>query len=178
MEEKAKSATPNALTYGLITGAVMIVYSLILYLLNLHLNKYLGYVSFLLLIAGMSYGTIQFRDKVMNGFISYGKAYSSGFMIALFAGILGAIYAFIFYKFIAPDVVREMLDMVRQKIMTRSPEMTDDQIEQAMNMTAKFMTPPLMSFFFLLYCVIIAAIAGLITSAFIKKEDTSSSPIV
>ena len=178
MEEKPKSSTSNALIYGLITGVVMTVYSLILYLFNLHLNKYLGYISFLILIAGMAYGTIQFRNKVMNGFISYGKAYSSGFMIALFAGILGAIYSFIFYKFIAPDVVREILDMARQNIMARGPEMTDEQIEQAMNMTSKFMTPPLMSIFFLLYCLIIGAIGGLITSAFIKKEDKSASPIV
>jgi hypothetical protein len=178
MEEKPKSSTSNALNYGLITGAVMIVYSLVLYLLNLHLNKYLGYISFLILVAGMAYGTIQFRNKVLNGFISYGKAYSSGFMIALFAGILGAIYSFIFYKFIAPDVVRELLDMVRQNIITKSPEMTDEQIEQAMNMTAKFMTPPLMGIFFLLYCLIVAAIGALITSVFIKKEDKSVSPVV
>jgi len=178
MEEKSKSSTPNALTYGLITGVVMIVYSLILYLFNLHLNKYLGYISFLILIAGMAYGTVQFRNKDMNGFISYGKAYSSGFMIALFAGILGAIYSFIFYKFIAPDVVREILDMARQNIMAKSPEMTDEQIEQAMNITAKFMTPPLMSIFYLIYCLIVAAIGGLITSVFIKKEDKSAAPIV
>jgi hypothetical protein len=178
MEEKPKSSTSNALTYGLITGAVMIVYSLILYLLNLHLNQYLGYISFLILIGGMVYGTIQFRDKFMNGFITYGKAYSSGFMIALFAGLVGAVYAFVFYKFIAPDVVREILDMTRQKIMTRSPEMSDEQLEQAMNMTAKFMTPPAMSIFLLLYCIIIGAVAGLITSAFIRKEDKSVSPVV
>lgn len=178
MEEKAKSSTSNAFTYGLITGAVMIVYSLILYLLNLHLNDYLRYISFLILIAGMTYGTIQFRNKVMNGFISYGKAYTSSFMISLFAGILGAIYAFIFYKFIAPDVIREMLDMTRQKIIASSPEMTDERIEQAMDMTAKFMTPVIMSIFLLLSCLIVGAIAGLITSAFIKKEDKSISPVV
>jgi hypothetical protein len=178
MEEKAKSSTPNALTYGLITGAVMIVYSLIIYLLNLYLNKYLGYISFAILIAGSAYGTVQFRNKVLNGYISYGKAYSSGFMIALFASIISAVYAFFFYKFIAPDVVREILDMARQNIMTRSPEMSDEQIEKAMEMTAKFMTPPMMSLFVLLYSIIVAAIAGLITSVFIKKEDKSASPMV
>lgn len=178
MDEQPKSSTSNALTYGLITGAVMIVYSLILYLLNLHLNKYLGYISFFIMIAGMSYGTIQFRNKIMKGFISYGKAYSSGFMIALFAGILGAIYAYIFYKLIAPDVVGEILDMTRQNIMSKSPQLSDEQVEQAMNMTAKFMTPALMSIFYLIYSLIVAAIGSLITSIFIRKEDQSSSPVV
>ena len=93
-------------------------------------------------------------------------------------GIFGAIYAFIFYKFIAPDVVREMLDMVRQNIMTRSPELTDEQLDQAMNMTSKFMTPPVMSIFLIIYCLIVAAIAGLITSAFLKKDDKSASPVI
>ena len=178
MEEKTKSSTSNALSYGLITGAVMIVYSLILYLLNLHLNRYLPLISFLILLVGMTYGTIQFRNKAMNGFISYGKAYSSGFMIALFAGILAAIYAFIFYQFIAPDVVREILDMANQNIMAKSAQMSDDQMQKAMDMTTKFVTPPFMSIMLLIYCLVIAAIGGLITSAFIKKEDKSGSPIV
>jgi hypothetical protein len=178
MEEKAKSSTSNALTYGLITGAVMIVYSLLLYLLNLHLNQNLGYISFLILIAGMAYGTVQFRNKDMNGFITYGRAYSSSFKIALFAGILAAVYAFLFYQFIAPDVVREILDMANQKIMAKSAQMSDDQMQKAMDMTAKFVSPALMSIFLLIYCIIVAAIVGLITSIFIKKEDKTANPIV
>jgi hypothetical protein len=172
MEEQPKSSSKNSLTYGLITGVVMIVYSLILYLLNLHLNKYLGYVSFLFLVAGMVYGTLQYK-KTLGGFIAYGKAFSSGFMIGLYAGIVAAIYGFLFYQFIAPNVIQELLSMSRENIMASSPQLTDDQLEQAMNMTSKFMTPPIMAVFSLIYFAIASLVISLIAAIFLKKEDNS-----
>ena len=45
MEEKKTSVAGNALNYGLITGAVVIVYNLLLYITNLYMNQSLGLVS-------------------------------------------------------------------------------------------------------------------------------------
>ena len=53
MEEKTRSSTQNAMYYGLITGAALVVYSLILYITEQYMNRALGYISFVMLVGGM-----------------------------------------------------------------------------------------------------------------------------
>ncbi len=149
----------------------MIVFSLIMFLLDLYLNKTLSWISYLLLAAGMLYGTLEFRKKFPNGYISYGKAFTSCFWIGLFAGILATIYMFVFIKFIHPGFIQELMDQIRTNMVTSRPGMSDEQVEQAMNMTAKFMSPVMMTLWGLVVYAISSAIISLILAFFLKKED-------
>jgi len=91
MEEKKHSVSANSLNYGLITGGVMIVFNLILFISNLYMNQSLGYIGYLFMLGGMVWGTLEYRKKLQNGFMTYGEAFSSCFLIGLFAGILGVV---------------------------------------------------------------------------------------
>jgi hypothetical protein len=173
MEEKPRSATMHAMYYGLITGAAMIVYSLILYIAGLYMNKPLGYISFLLLIGGMVWGTLEYRKQSPGGFMTYGKAFSTGFMICLFAALLSAIYTFIFAEFINPNFSQEILDKAREEMMSGGRQLTEEQIDQAMSWTQKFTTPVMIAIWGCISTVIISAIISLITAIFLKKEDKS-----
>ena len=171
MEEKPRSVLANGVYYGLITGAALIVFSLIMFLLDLYLNRTVNWFGYIFLIAGMVWGTIEYRKKYSNGFLTYGKAFTSCFWIGVFAGILSSVYLFIFTQFIHPGFINELLDQTRAGIMTASPDMSDEQIEQAVEMSAKFMTPVMMTIWGLVMYTIISAIAGLILAVFLKKED-------
>ena len=81
MEEKPKSVAMNGISYGIITGVVMILFHLILYLFDMHLNQNVTWITYIFLAGGMIWGTLDYRKKVMNGFMSYGKAFSTSFMI-------------------------------------------------------------------------------------------------
>ena len=172
MEEKKPSVTGNALNYGLITGAVLIVYSLLLFIVNLYLNKTLGYISFVFLLGGMVWGTLEYRKTAGNGFLTYGQAFNSCFLIGLFAGVLGAIYAFVFAQYIHPGYVNEIIDQAR--IQLQEKNLSDDQIESALDSTRKFTSPLLMMIFGLLGYAIISAILGLLAAIFLKKVDPSA----
>lgn len=171
MEEKPRSVLVNGVYYGLITGTALIVFSLIMFLLDLYLNRAVNWIGYIFLIAGMVWGTIEYRKKYSNGFLTYGKAFTSCFWIGVFAGILSSVYLFIFTQFIHPGFINELLDQTRAGIMTSSPDMSEEQIEQAVEMSAKFMTPVMMTIWGLVMYAIIAAVAGLILAVFLKKED-------
>ena len=171
MEEKPKSVISNGVYYGLITGAAMIVFSLIMFLLDLYLNKAINWIGYIFLVAGMVWGTLEYRKKYTNGFLTYGKAFSSCFWIGLIAGVLASVYLFVFVQFIHPGFINETLDQVRANIMTSSPDMSDEQIEQAVEMSAKFMTPVMMTVWGLVIYAVMSAIIGLILAIFLKKED-------
>jgi len=173
MEEKKPSSAANALNYGLITGAVLIVYSLILYIANLYLNKSLGYVGYVFLLGGMVWGTLEYRKKAVNGFLTYGQAFSSCFLIGLFAGILGSIYMFIFAQFINPGFVNEIIDQAR--VSMQGKNMTDDQIETALEYTRKFTSPVMMMIWGLVGYTLISLVLGLIAAIFLKKVDANAT---
>jgi len=171
MEEKPRSATVHALYYGLITGAAMIVYHLILYIANLYMNRALGFVSLVILVGFMIWGTLEYRKKYLNGFISYGKAFSTSFLIGLFAGILYAIYNFTYSEFINPNISQEILDQARQKLLEGSQQMTEEQMDQALAWTARFTSPVMIAVWGLISNTFFALILGLIAAIFLKKED-------
>jgi hypothetical protein len=173
MEEKPRSVLSNGLFYGLITGAAMIVFSLIMFLLDLYLNRTINWIGYVFLIAGMVWGTHEYRKKYANGFLTYGKAFGSCFWIGLFAGVLSSVYLFVFIQFIHPGFINELLDQTRATIASSSPEMTEEQIEQAVSISAKFMSPVMMTVWGLVTYTAISAIIGLILAIFLKKEDPS-----
>ena len=175
MEPKQKSIGANALTYGAVTAAAMIVYSLILFILNLYMNKPLGYINYALLVGGMVWGTLQFRKSTENGLLPYGKAFTSTFLIGLFASIISIIYFLIYIKFINTGMINEMIEQARQEMVAKN--LTDDQIEKAMGYTTKFMQPAWMVVFGLLMYVIVSVILAAVVSIFLKKEDKSNNII-
>jgi len=175
MEEKQKSVTMNGLWYGAIAAVIMIVIHLILYLADQHLNRSITWISLIFLIAVMIWGTIDYRKKELDGYMTYGKAYSTSFMIALFAIIIGAIYTFIFYQLIAPEAIQDLLEMGRQENLERYPEMSDEDLDRAMEWSAIITSPVGLAIVSLIVQTIPALIICLITSIFLKKEDKSVS---
>ncbi|MFC2101442.1 DUF4199 domain-containing protein [Bacteroidota bacterium] len=173
MEEKQKSVTMNGLTWGIVAGVLMIVYSLILYLLDQSLNANISWIGFLFLIGAMIWGTLEYRKTLPGGFMTYGKAFSASFMIVLFAAILIGIFTYLLYTVIAPDLLVQVTELGRQRAIETNPEMTDEQIEQAMQMTSFFRGPVVMAVSGFIVQLIIGAIISLITSIFLKKEDES-----
>lgn len=173
MEEKPRSIRTNGIYYGSITGAALIIFSLIMFLSDLYMNKAVNWIGYIFLVAGMIWGTLEFRKKYSNGFLTYGKAFGSCFWIGLIAGIIGSIYLFVFTQFIHPGFVNELLDQMRENMVTSNPEMSEEQVEQAISMSSKFMSPVMMTIWGLGAYAAMSAIIGLILAIFLKKEDPS-----
>ncbi len=163
----------NSLFYGLLVGVVMIVYSLIMFIADLYLNQSVSWIGYLILVGGMIWGTLEYRKKYANGFLSYGKAFSSCFWIGMVGGVISTIYFFIFINYIHPGFINEIMDQMRTNMITSNPEMTDDQIEQAISMSSKFMSPLMMTLWGFAGYAAVSAILGLIIAIFLKKEDPS-----
>lgn len=141
MEEKSRSVISNGIYFGLITGGVLIFFSLIMYLLDLYMNQAVNWIG-------------------------------------LFAGILASIYLFVFVQFIHPGFINELLDQMRTNMLTSNPNMSEDQIEQAVAVSSKFMSPLMMTLWGLAAYAAMSAIFGLIIAIFLKKEDPSLNTTV
>ncbi len=171
-EVNTESATKTgllkpSLNAGFITGVGLIALSLIIYLLGLMEVTWLSYLSWVILLAGIILGTKHFRDELNGGFISYGKALGFGTLVALFASLLGGIFTFIFFSYLAPDALEQLRDAAEIGMIERDPNATDQQIEFARMMV----NPVIMMIGSIFSMTFVGFVFSLITSAFLKKKD-------
>ncbi len=167
MEEKSLF-WKNSLKHGLIVGLVILIYSVLLYVLELNLIQALGYVVYVILFAGFILGTKAFRDNNLNGNISYGRAFGYSIVILLVASIISSIYNYLLVTVIDPDIVEKIMALGEEKMLEKG--LTDDQIEMAQSMQKKFMSPVFMSIMAFIGTMFFGTIIALITSAIVKKE--------
>ena len=166
MEEKS-SFWKSAMVYGLYLGIAITFYSVILYVAGQSQNKSLGYVSFLLYAIGIVIVQINYRNKELNGTISYGKAVGMGVAVMLFAGIISALYSLIIFK-IDPGLIEQIKVMQEEAMLKRG--MSQDQVDASMSIASKMMTPGFIAISGLFGSVLIGTIVSLITSIFVKKQ--------
>lgn len=157
------------LGYGLILSVAMIVFILLIFLTVEDKQSPLNYLSYLILLAGILMAQINYRNKYLGGYIEYGKAFVVGMLTALFASIIVGIFTFVFFKYIDPGAMEEIMAMSEQQMMDRG--MSDLEIEQGMDMAKRFNTPGMYTTFAVLSNFIIGVVISLITAIFVKREN-------
>ena len=167
--EPKKSAFPVALKYAIITSLASFIFSVILYMTGLYLNNGIQWLGFIILLVGLIFTIKDRRDKDLGGFITFGQAFGAGFLFCIIVGLIGVLTTYIMMNFIAPDMVEQLLKVTEQKLIDKG--MSDDQIQVAMNMTKKFMTPVMMAVWTVVGTAFIGCILSLIVAAIMKKES-------
>ncbi|MGA2406463.1 MAG: DUF4199 domain-containing protein [Bacteroidales bacterium] len=168
MEQKVNPWKSN-LTNGLILALVGIVYSLIMYFLDLSLNKTQGYVFVIIQIAILYFLLKSYRDNFMHGQITYGESVGAGVIISLYYVIIMAVFTYILYKVIDPGLVAKQLGQA-EDVMRAKGNLTEAQIETGMKFTERIMKPGIMTISGLFIGMIWGTVLSLIISIFIKKE--------
>lgn len=172
MEQKS-TFWKTAMIYGLYIGVIIMLYSVILYVTGQTQNTTLGYLSFLIYGGTIVIAQIHYRNHVLDGSITYSQALGFGVAIMLFSGIVTALYTMILYSFIDPTLVDQMKTMQEEAMLQKG--MSEDQIEAAMSVASKMMTPGWMSIMGLLGSVLIGTLISLISSAFVKKQPNEDA---
>lgn len=161
-----KTVTPvkMALKWGAITGAAMILLSLLSYYGGMMENTLMQWVSYMLLALGIFMGIRNHRDKELGGYMSYGRGVGTGVLIALFAGILLSVFTLLFYGVIDPSAMDELKRIQEEGMYERG--MSDEEIEMGL----KFVTPGMMALFALPAITFFGLIISLILSAILKRN--------
>lgn len=155
------------MNWGGILGLALIAYSLGLYLLDMTESKPAQWLSYLVIGALVYFGTKAKRES-LGGSLSYGQGLGTGVGIAFFASILVAFYTYVFFHFIDPGMLEELV--LRAEDQMYDQGLPEDQIELAMGMTKKFMQPGPMAAMVVFSYTFVGFLLSLITSAILKKE--------
>lgn len=172
MEEKKPSAGKSAIYYGLLLAVALIIVHLILYIADFHQSTGGFVVSMLVLVAGIVIASLEYRNKKLGGYISYGKAVKIGFLTALFASIIVAAYTFVYHNTINPGEIQQAKIEATQKIYDMN--MDDAQETQSIKWVDYMNTPVVYAVGAIFMYALIGIVMALITSIFIKNEEPLS----
>ena len=153
---------------GLITGVVLVVYSLVNYLTESTAVQSAGtWVMVFSLIIGIVLTHRAFKDE-NGGFMSYGQGLGLGSVLGMIAGLLNGLFAFIYISFVDPGVIERQMDQTRYQLEDQG--MADEQIDQAMQWTEMIMTPSMLLIIGILGTLFFAFVFSLVISAFTKNN--------
>ena len=167
MEQKSNVWKAN-LTNGLIMGLIGVVFSLLMYFLDLTTNKWVGYTLYVIEIIVLYFLLKSYRDNYMHGMITYGQAVGAGVVIFVYCAIIMAVFTYILYAIIDPGLIDKLLAMSEEASMKRG--LTQEQIDLGMKFTRKIMTAPVLTIFSIFGIMFVGTILSLIDAAFVRKE--------
>ncbi len=158
--------------FGLINAGLGILFAMILYVTGLNRNAHanlIQMIGFVFPIYCIAMAAKEVRQTNNNGFISFGETFRLGFAITAIGALVGAAYHFVYLKFIDPTYIDFQMNQQLEKLQESglSEEMIDNQIQ----MTAKFMTPISQFGFGLVFGILFGVLLSLIMAAIVKKPN-------
>jgi len=167
MEEKVSVWKAN-LTNGLIFGLIYIVYTLIMYFLDLSLNRTQGYIFLAAEVIILYLMVKSYRDSYLHGYIKYGQSVGAGVVIFLYFSVIAALFTYILYKFIDPGLIDKQLEMAEEMLARRG--MSQEMIDTSMNIQKKILVPEFIAPASIINNMLLGTIMSLLVSIFTRKE--------
>lgn len=180
MKEESKTFIKSAINHGVIFGIILIIIQLGMWMFNfmpVGIGKgiLVFVINVLIYVFGIYWCIKTYRNSSLNGFISFGKAFTYGLLVFFVATVVGAIYNYLFTKFIDPGYTARILQETANwtEEYMKSKGVPEEQITRSLDRISsrKIPTPLGGSLKSLIFGVIGGAIVSLISSAFAKKEE-------
>jgi hypothetical protein len=168
-ESPSATTRETGIRYGLYLAGISIVYFLALAISGIDMTsgvqRWVPYVFYL----GLIFLAHKYFKENGDGFMTYGQGIGISFWLGLISSVIYGVFFYVYVKFVDGS----LLDMIKDKQMEEMANrgMTDEQIEQAMEIAGKFMSPEAMLFFAVFFGILAIVICGLIVSLFTQRKN-------
>ena len=171
METQKAKARKFVLNYGLLLGILLVVVGVIMYVTNNHLSPHWSFmlITLAIMIAVMTYGIKAFKAE-NGGFLSLGEAIKVAVGMGLIAAIISGLWTVLLATVIEPDYMTQMADIQREQMVEQFPEMSDAQIDNALEMGAPFRSPWINFASALVINMFLGLIIGLIVGLIMRQK--------
>jgi hypothetical protein len=165
---------PSATRWGLIWGLVGVVLSLLFTVTGLMdptKNSFFSIpnlINWASSVAVVYFALQAHKDSDLGGYITLGRCIGFGLLMGLIAGVITAVYMFVYFGYIDPNIMDRIFEAQIEKAESNGQD--PEKVRQGMEIGKKFMTPGVMSFFGLLSGVFGGVIWSLIVGLFVKKD--------
>lgn len=170
METKQLSPGKFAVNYGLILGIIMIIISAGTYASGLmEAGEQWPYIIYYVIFPVYIIYTISKFKKNNNGLLSLGEALKVGVAVAVISALVSVVFSLILNYVVDPELMDRAMAAAREK-MYDNPNMTEEMIDQSMEIAKKFSNPFIGSAFWIGMSALFGLIYSLIGGLVMKKE--------
>ena len=171
MENQKITTATTALNFGLILGGVSLVFSLMLFFLDMHYQgetatSLMGYA----LLIGLILWAIMHFKKNNDGYISLSEALKTGVGAALISAIIVCIYTIVLIQYLDPEFLDKSIEYQKQKMLQENPEISVESVNKMFDMQKEFSGPFIISGFIIILNLFFGFIISLIVGLIIKKS--------
>lgn len=156
-----------SIKHGVIAGLITVIYSLILQITQLADNKFLSWLGYIILISIIII-TIKKIKSENEGFISFKKGFTVSYIISIISGIMSSIFMYIYLEFVDNSMIETIKN--QQIIEFEKQGMSEEQIEQALEISSYFLSPISMLLIGIVGTFFMGAIISAVISAIMKNE--------
>jgi len=161
--------TKNAMNFGAILGLSLCVVSAIFMSLGYFDSSYKELILSIVTIIIISWGTISFKEKENEGYISYFAAFKSCFLIVFYSSIILAFFQYLYFIFIDQVFIDSIIAKAENDLIQK--QMSDEEVEFNMKGIRYVITPIGYPILLLFFNCVRGAIFALITAAFLKRDN-------
>ena len=171
MENQKITTVKTALNFGLILGGISLVYSLMLFFLDMHYQgetatSLIGYT----LLIGLVLWAIMHFKKNNDGYISLSEALKTGVGTALISAIIVCIYTIVMIQYLDPEFLDKSFEYQKQKMLQENPEISLESVNKMFDMQKEFSGPFIISGFIIILNLFFGFIISLIVGLIVKKS--------
>ena len=171
MEESRVSIRQYILNYGSLLGIVSIIFSLMLFFLDMHYknDSTAGIVSLIIMVGVLLYSFISFKNQ-NQGFISLSECLKTGLGVSLVSALMGIIYTQILVNFLDPDTMQKALDLTIDTLRAENPEIPQEALDTTRSIQEKMSSPLIFSAVQIIFALFFGFIISLIGGLIVKKS--------
>lgn len=162
----SKSRFAHAATWGVVTGMAAIVLALLVYLMTSPMSAW-NYLSYAAAVAIACAGVSNWR-KQKGGYLTFGQTYVHLLLQTIVYAAIAAVWAFVFFTWIAPDAIMSIQLMQEAKMEEQG--VPQAQIDMAMDIMRKWQTPPVIAISSLFMNILLIGLIHLVVAAIMKKD--------
>lgn len=153
--------------HGLIISLVLIVFGLIIHFGGLNTVKGINAIQYVIFAGGIIWTCIIYA-KQREGNVTFGNTFAHGFKVTAAVTAITAVYTYLAFKFIMPELMDIALDQARASMIEQN-KMSEADINRALEMSKKYFVPFAIGGVIVAF-LIFGCICSLIGAAVAKKN--------
>lgn len=168
----------NVLIFGLVMGIILCTNMIIMVNMlynnpEFKSNDLLGYVVMVVIFSLIFVGIRNYRNKELGGTISFGKAFKTGFFIALVASTVYVVVWLFYYYLFVPDFIERYTAHVLHQCTSEAE--VADKTQEMKNFSEMYQSPFFVVLITYAEVLPVGVIVALVSSFILKKKKSDEA---
>lgn len=167
MEELEIRPNKTVFKWAAMTALILILLIYVFYFADIDQKSYLNYLSYLPFLGGLVMAVKTHRDEELGGYISFGRAFSTGFRFSSLLSIFMGLFMLVYFKWLNPEVLEQGLTEAENQMLDQGK--SSSEIDTAMGL-ARSWGPYFAALGISIMYTLSGAVASLVFAYIFKRE--------